>query len=67
MVEMCRSLRVDCIVEGVETQGQVGVLTSMGCEFIQGYYFSKPLSSATVEKYLRAEFDNDYVNVPMSA
>ncbi len=56
MVEMCRSLRVDCIVEGVETQGQVGVLTSMGCEFIQGYYFSKPLNSSAAKRYLEAEF-----------
>ncbi len=67
MVEMCRSLRVDCIVEGVETQGQVGVLTAMGCEFIQGYYFSKPLNSAATQKYLRAEFGENFTEVAISA
>ena len=55
MVEMCRSLRVDCIVEGVETQGQIGVLTAMGCEYIQGYYFSKPLSAEDTIAYIEAE------------
>ena len=55
MVEMCRSLRVDCIVEGVETQGQIGVLTAMGCEYIQGYYFSKPLSAKDTNAYIEAE------------
>ena len=55
MVEMCRSLRVDCIVEGVETLGQIGVLTAMGCEYIQGYYFSKPLSAEDTIAYIEAE------------
>lgn len=40
-----KSMHIDCIAEGVETQEQVDFLTSNGCHLMQGYYFSKPLSS----------------------
>ena len=33
-----------CVAEGVETEGQLEVLKGIGCDFIQGYYFSKPVS-----------------------
>ncbi|HHB83083.1 MAG TPA: EAL domain-containing protein, partial [Devosia sp.] len=45
MVEMCQSLRLDCIVEGVETKDQLSILSAMGVKLIQGYYYSRPLCS----------------------
>ena len=44
LVDMCKNLQVDCIVEGVETRDQLDILQELGVEFIQGYYYSKPLS-----------------------
>ena len=43
IVDLCNNLNLDCIVEGVETQEQLSILKAMGCRYIQGYYFSKPL------------------------
>jgi predicted signal transduction protein with EAL and GGDEF domain len=55
MLEMCRCLKIECIVEGVETLGQLSILESMGCESIQGYYFSEPLSGLDALGFLNAE------------
>lgn len=37
-----RSLELDVIAEGVETQAQVQRLKELGCEFFQGYFFARP-------------------------
>ena len=43
VVGMAHSLNMSVIAEGVETEGQLGYLRAIGCEEIQGYYFSRPL------------------------
>ncbi len=40
------------IAEGVEDETQLNFLKSMGCDFVQGYYFSKPLPLNELETYL---------------
>lgn len=45
-VAMIRALGMCTLAEGVETEEQKKVLEEMGCEFLQGYYFSKPLPVA---------------------
>ena len=40
------------MAEGVESQEEVEQLKSMGCDYIQGYYYSKPLRSNEFEAYL---------------
>jgi diguanylate cyclase (GGDEF)-like protein len=44
VVAMCRNLNLQCVVEGVETAGQVAVLQSLGCDAMQGYYFAAPFA-----------------------
>ncbi len=43
VIRMAKWLRVPTIAEGVETKEQVDFLGEMGCEFVQGYYFAKPM------------------------
>ena len=43
MIRLAGSLEIPVIAEGVETSEQVSALKEMGCDIIQGYYFSKPL------------------------
>lgn len=49
IVKMAKKLQMPVITEGVETAQQVDILTKMGCDMFQGYYFSKPISVAAFE------------------
>jgi EAL domain-containing protein (putative c-di-GMP-specific phosphodiesterase class I) len=44
VVNMSHSMNYKVVAEGVETEEQLEVLKNMGCDYIQGYYFSKPVS-----------------------
>ncbi|MCA9724007.1 MAG: EAL domain-containing protein [Kurthia sp.] len=43
IIQMAHRLRMKVIAEGVEQKEQVELLRNMGCDMIQGYYYSKPL------------------------
>lgn len=43
IVRMAKWLEMTVIAEGVETQEQLDYLRSVGCDCVQGYYYSKPL------------------------
>ncbi len=45
IVILAHHLHMDVVAEGVETIEQVEYLKAIGCEFAQGFYFSKPLTS----------------------
>ena len=49
---LAKSLDLKVIAEGVENMVQLRMLQSVGCEFGQGYYLSKPLDPRTVESVL---------------
>jgi len=55
IVQMAHSLKMEVIAEGVETAAQLAYLRRNGCDQIQGYHFSRPLSSPEAEQMLRAE------------
>ena len=50
---LARELGIEVIAEGVETATQADFLVAAGCRFVQGYYFSKPLTSDVVTALLR--------------
>lgn len=43
VVDMAKKLKLSVVCEGVETIEQVKFLRSIGCDFAQGYYYSKPV------------------------
>ena len=45
IIAMARDLNKETVAEGVETEEQLIKLTSLGCDVIQGYLFSKPLAA----------------------
>ncbi|MCW8907408.1 MAG: PAS domain S-box protein [Sedimenticola sp.] len=49
-LSMARSLGLKVIAEGVETAEQLAILQAEQCDFAQGYYFSKPIPQASVER-----------------
>jgi EAL domain-containing protein (putative c-di-GMP-specific phosphodiesterase class I) len=55
IIGMAKSLHLKVIAEGVEDQAQMTFLREHGCDEIQGYYFSKPLTVDKVAGVLRGE------------
>jgi EAL domain-containing protein (putative c-di-GMP-specific phosphodiesterase class I) len=48
-----------CVVaEGIETPEQADMLTGLGCQYGQGFYFSKPLSAAHFVEYMTTQNAN---------
>lgn len=45
VIAMIKSMHMELICEGVETQSQATMLEHMGCDYFQGYYFSKPVNA----------------------
>lgn len=55
VIDLCRNLKLACIVEGTETAGQLWAMTEIGCWLMQGYFFSKPLAPDLVAAHLHTE------------
>lgn len=52
IIAMGQTLQLKVLAEGVETDDQVELLRASGCDYIQGFYYSKPLSTADMTDYL---------------
>lgn len=52
IIDLANILDMKVVAEGVEQEQQVKTLKEYGCDIIQGYYYSKPLSAADFEKYI---------------
>lgn len=54
IISMAKELGIDSIAEGVEEYDQVEALRQWGCEMVQGYYYSKPITIGEFEEtYLK--------------
>lgn len=64
IIAMANSLRLNVIVEGVETGEQLNFLASEGCNQVQGYFLGRPIPASEFEA---AFFDSETVLVKRSA
>ncbi|MBO4424226.1 MAG: EAL domain-containing protein, partial [Spirochaetales bacterium] len=55
MFRLARTFKVPAIAEGVETEEQYLALKSMGCDIIQGYYFSRPVPAGEFARFIKEE------------
>lgn len=55
VLQLCRNLRIDCVVEGVETEDQLDKVMSLGGVVMQGYHFARPMPASSVATYLSEE------------
>lgn len=56
-IQMLKDLKKQCVVEGVETSEMAVVLRDLGCDFYQGYLFSKPIPG---DDFIRFLSHNDF-------
>jgi len=52
MIVLAKSLNLEVIAEGVETEAQQEFLVKNGCYQIQGYYYSKPVNAKEIRQML---------------
>ena len=55
IVTLSRDLGMEVVAEGIETPAQLETLRALGCDYGQGYYFSRPLPSAQAEELVTLE------------
>jgi EAL domain-containing protein (putative c-di-GMP-specific phosphodiesterase class I) len=55
IVALARNLGMDVVAEGVETAEQLSQIAALGCEFVQGFYFSKPVDVATADQLIASQ------------
>ena len=55
IIAMAHALNIVVVAEGVEDEMQLEVLRRKGCDYIQGYYYSKPLNEEKLEERLKEE------------
>lgn len=53
IVRLAKQLNMTVIAEGVENTDQVHQLVALGCQFAQGYLFSKPIESSAIPDFVR--------------
>jgi len=66
IIAMAHGLGLSVIAEGIETQEQWDFLREEGCDFAQGYFFSKPLPAKELELWLKEQFSNESLKVSRS-
>ncbi|MBK1987826.1 GGDEF domain-containing response regulator [Sphaerospermopsis aphanizomenoides BCCUSP55] len=53
IITLAKTLGLDVVAEGVETVAQMRILRSLGCNYGQGYLFSKPMPAHQIEDWLQ--------------
>jgi EAL domain-containing protein (putative c-di-GMP-specific phosphodiesterase class I) len=52
IISLAHKLDMTVVAEGIETPEQYAILIDMGCEFGQGYLFSRPIQTSEVARLL---------------
>jgi EAL domain-containing protein (putative c-di-GMP-specific phosphodiesterase class I) len=55
IVGLAHNFGMDVVAEGVETAEQLACVRRLGCNFAQGFYFSKAIEAAAVEPLIAAQ------------
>jgi EAL domain-containing protein (putative c-di-GMP-specific phosphodiesterase class I) len=52
VIDMAKKLNLAVVCEGVETKEQVSFLREVGCDFAQGYFYSKPITQEAFDELM---------------
>ena len=58
VISIAKAMKMPIIAEGVEERAEVDILKEMGCDVIQGFYFSKPLPAEDMKKMIEEKIDD---------
>ena len=57
-IQMIKSLDMTVLAEGVEDRAQAEMLASLGCDYLQGYYFSRPVKKDEFLALMKSQQQN---------
>jgi diguanylate cyclase len=57
-IDLAHSLGLKVVAEGIETEGALALLASMGCDLGQGYFIARPMPLADLESLLRRHIES---------
>ena len=52
IIDMGHNMKMTLIAEGVEEKSQISILNTFGCDYYQGYYYSRPLNIDDLDRFL---------------
>ena len=67
IIDIAEYLSVPTIAEGVETEEQYRALKAMGCDIVQGYYFSRPVPAEEYERFVLERRDLGFIETDKAA
>ncbi|XGI81123.1 putative bifunctional diguanylate cyclase/phosphodiesterase [Enterobacter hormaechei] len=65
IISIARTMEMNVVAEGIETEAQQEVLTRLGCDYLQGYLFSRPLPAEQVP-WLLLQINSDKQIIPIN-
>lgn len=67
VIGMCKELKLDVVVEGIENWEQIDMILECGCENAQGFYYSKPVDVDEFEEFAEkySLIMNDSIHFPL--
>lgn len=55
IIQMAKSLNIRVVAEGVETQKQVNFLVAIGCDYMQGFFFARPMPADQFLQFMKGK------------
>jgi EAL domain-containing protein (putative c-di-GMP-specific phosphodiesterase class I) len=59
IIALAKALNLELMAEGVENKAQKDFMIQNGCNYIQGYYFSKPIARHEVENFIKNRYTSN--------
>jgi EAL domain-containing protein (putative c-di-GMP-specific phosphodiesterase class I) len=53
MIQIAKTLGKEIVAEGAEDATQISILEALGCDYVQGYYYAKPMPSDELETFAK--------------
>ena len=65
IIGLANALNFTLVAEGVETRDQANIMLGLGCQVMQGYLFSRPVSGKEIPALMMVDFSLDHKNQPI--
>lgn len=60
IIRLAQNLKLGIVAEGIETEQQLKILRTLGCEMVQGFYFAKPSAADTAIAFFLSQQNDEH-------